>query len=474
MKTFLRSTLTLACAAAMGCAGLAHAQAGKAPARRGITDIMRAGPAAGVVPPANARPAAAAPGGQRIAEYIVALVNSEPITNTEVQKRLGRVLEEAGPEAQGMPRDVLARQVLEQLISERAQLQLAKEQGVKADEAAIDQGVEIVARQNQVSVSELQRRVAQAGISRDEFRNNIRNQIMLTRLRERELESRTKVSDQEIDQYLADQRSGAIAGAQDINLAQVVIAVPEHAGAAQVAQLQKRAEDVAQRARAGQDFAALVTEFSDAPDKSNGGALGLRSAERYPPLFVESTQSAPVGGIVGPVRSPAGFHVLKVLARERGASPDSVVRQTQLRHILIRPDAKRTPEQAVALLQDFKHRIQAGTADFAALARDNSQDPGSARNGGELGWSVPGQFVPEFEEAMNRLQPGQISEPVVSRFGVHLIQVEGRRDAKLKPEELREAARNALRDKKMEDAYESWAQEVRNRAYVELREPPQS
>ncbi|WP_399680807.1 peptidylprolyl isomerase [Xenophilus sp.] len=469
MKTSLRSTLAIACAAAMACAGLAHAQSGSAPARRGITDIMRSGPA--VVPPAAPRPAPVQRG-QRIAEYIVALVNSEPITNTEVQKRLDRVLDEAGPEAQRMPREVLARQVLEQLISERAQLQLAKELGVKADDAAVDQGVEIVARQNQVSVAELQRRIAQAGISREEFRGNIRNQIILTRLRERELESRTKVSDGEIAQYLAAQQSGA-AGAQDINIAQVLVAVPENAGAAQVAQLQRRAEDIAQRARAGQDFAALVTEYSDAPDKSAGGALGLRSAERYPPLFVEGTQSTPVGGIAGPVRSPAGFHVLKVLARERGAAADAVVRQTQLRHILIRPDAKRTPEEAVALLQDYKRRIQGGTADFAALARDHSQDPGSAKNGGELGWSVPGQFVPEFEEAMDRLQPGQISDPVVTRFGVHLIQVEGRREAKLKPEELREVARNTLRDKKMEEAYEAWSQEVRARAYVELREPPQ-
>ncbi|MFT4266844.1 MAG: peptidylprolyl isomerase [Xenophilus sp.] len=470
MKTFLRSTLALAlaCAAAMGCAGLAQAQTAKVPVRRGITDIMRAGPA---IVPANAP--SPAPGGQRAAEYIVALVNSEPITNTEVQKRLDRVLADAGPEAQSMPRGPLARQVLEQLISERAQLQLAKEQGIKVDDTAVDQGVETVARQNQVSVAELQRRVAQAGIPRDEFRNNIRNQLTLTRLRERELEPRIKVSDAEIEQYLAAQKAGA-AAAQDINLAQVLVVVPEGASDAQVAQLQKRAEDIARRARVGQDFAALVNEYSDAPDKSNGGALGLRSAERYPPLFVESTQSTPPGGIVGPVRSPAGFHVLKVLARERAAANDSVVRQTRLRHILIRPDGKRTPEQAGALLEDFRRRIQAGTADFATLARDNSQDPGSARNGGELGWSVPGQFVPEFEEAMNRLQPGQISEPVVTRFGVHLLQVEDRRDARLKPEELREAARNALRDRKMDDAYEAWAQEVRNQAYVELREPPQS
>ncbi len=475
---FLRSTLALACAAALATTAVAQtqrAQQQRTQRPMGITDIMRAGPAV-AVPPANARPPAA-PQGQRAAEFIVALVNSEPITNTEVQKRIERVAQDGNPEIERMPRAQLARQVLEQLISEKAQLQLAKEQGVRVDDTAVDQGIAVVARQNNLSVPELQQRIAQAGLSREEFRANVRNQLLLTRLRERELESKVKVTDAEVDQFLRDQRGGANApGVQDINLAQVLVAVPENASASQIATLEKRAQDIARRARAGEDFARLAAEASDAPDaRSNGGALGLRNADRYPPLFVESTQSTPVGGIAGPVRSGAGFHVMKVLARERAsAGADGVVTQTQVRHILIRPDGNRTPEQVVALLNDFKRRIQSGSADFATLARDQSQDTGSARNGGELGWTVPGTFVPEFEDAMSRLQPGQISEPISTRFGVHLIQVEGRRDAKLNPEELRTAARNALRDKKMDDAYEAWAQEVRNRAYVELREPPQS
>lgn len=444
-----------------------------APARRGITDIMRAGPATTTLPPAASAGSQAT--GQRAAEYIVALVNSEPITNTQVQKRVERILREAGPEAERIPRDQLNRQVLEQIISERAQLQLAKELNIRIDTIAIDQAEEVVARQNQVSLTELRRRVAEAGLSREEFRNNLRDQLLLTRLRERELEGRVKVSDDEIDQFLREQRAAASTAVPDINLAQVLVVVPERATPAQVADAQKRAEDIARRARAGEDFSQLATQLSDAPDaRATGGVLGLRPADRYPPLFVESTQTAPVGSIVGPVRSGAGFHVLKVLAKQSAASPDAVVTQTQVRHILIRPDGTRTPEQVAAQLADYKRRVQAGTADFATLARDNSQDTVSARQGGELGWSTPGQFVPEFEEAMSRLQPGQISDPVITRFGVHLIQVEGRRDAKLNPAELREAARNILRDRKMEDAYEAWAQEVRQRAYVEMREPPAS
>jgi peptidyl-prolyl cis-trans isomerase SurA len=253
----------------------------------------------------------------------------------------------------------------------------------------------------------------------------------------------------------------------------VLIAVPESASDAQVASLQQRAQGVAQRARAGEDFAKLAQEFSDSPDRANGGALGMRSADRYPTLFVDATQSTAVNGIAGPVRSGAGFHVLKVLAKSQPGADDAVVTQTQVRHILLRSDAKRSTAQAVAQLAEFKERIQKGTADFAGLARDNSQDA-SAKEGGDLGWSRPGQFVPEFEEAMNRLAPGQLSDPVVSRFGVHLIQVVARRDAKLSQAEQREAARAVLREKKVEEAFETWAQEIRARAYVEYREPPQS
>jgi peptidyl-prolyl cis-trans isomerase SurA len=409
---------------------------------------------------------------QRSAEYIVALVNSEPITNTEVQTRVERILKE-NAEAQRVPRAELTRLVLERLIAERAQLQQAKEAGIKVDELAIDQAEQTVARQNQISLPELRSRVAAEGISPQAFRNDLRDQLLLTRLRDREVEAKVKVSDIEVDQFIRDQRTSPNAATQNINIAQVLIAVPESASDAQVASLQQRAQGVAQRARAGEDFAKLAQEFSDSPDRANGGALGMRSADRYPTLFVDATQSTAVNGIAGPVRSGAGFHVLKVLAKSQPGADDAVVTQTQVRHILLRSDAKRSTAQAVAQLAEFKERIQKGTADFASLARDNSQDA-SAREGGDLGWTRPGQFVPEFEEAMNRLAPGQLSDPVVSRFGVHLIQVVARRDAKLSQAEQREAARAVLREKKVEEAFETWAQEIRARAYVEYREPPQS
>ncbi|CAN7698855.1 peptidylprolyl isomerase [Variovorax sp. LjRoot290] len=468
----IRSILTLACLATLAAAAGAQGQ-GQRPGL-GITDIMRAGPRLAPAPaaPRTAPPAAPAAPVQRSAEYIVALVNSEPITNTEVQTRVERILKE-NAEAQRVPRAELTRLVLERLIAERAQLQQAKEAGIKVDELAIDQAEQTVARQNQMSLVELRSRVAAEGISPQTFRNDLRDQLLLTRLRDREVEAKVKVSDIEVDQFIRDQRTSPNAATQNINIAQVLVAVPESASDAQVASLQQRAQGVAQRARAGEDFAKLAQEFSDSPDRAVGGALGMRSADRYPSLFVDATQSTAVNGIAGPIRSGAGFHVLKVLAKSQPGAADAVVTQTQVRHILLRSDAKRSTAQAVAQLAEFKERIQKGTGDFAGLARDNSQDA-SAKEGGDLGWSRPGQFVPEFEEAMNRLAPGQVSDPVVSRFGVHLIQVVARRDAKLSQAEQREAARAVLREKKVEEAFETWAQEIRARAYVEYREPPQS
>ena len=474
----LRTPLALTCAGLLAAASLAaHGQQSTrsttAPGRAlGITDLMR-NPAALAAPPRVARPPAPAATQQRSAEYIVALVNSEPITNSDVQQRMERVLQNNSSDAARMPRPELARLVLDRLISERAQLQLAKESGIKVDEAAIDQAEQIVARQNQISMAEMRQRIAADGITHAEFRADLRRELVLTRLRERELESKVKIGDLEIDEYLREQKANPGAAGQEINIAQVLVAVPERASPAQIASLQQKAQGIAQRARSGEYFAKLARELSDSPDRANGGALGQRSPDRYPPLFLEATQSTAVGGVAGPVRSGAGFHVLKVLAKSQAGAADATVNQTQVRHILLRVEGNRTTEQAIAQLKEYKRRIQGGTADFAGLARDNSQD-GSAKDGGDLGWRRPSDFVSEFEEAVNRMAPGEVSEPVVSRFGVHLIKLEGRREAKLSQAEQRDAARAALREKRMDDAYEAWAQEVRARAYIEYREPPQS
>ena len=409
----------------------------------------------------------------RQADYIVAVVNSEPVTNNEVRAKLFRaeqVLTQQG--APLPPRTELVRQVLERIISDKAQLQLALVSGIRVDDNAVDGAVASVARQNQLSVEQLRRRLESDGLSYTQFRSELRDEIMVTRLRQREVESRVAVTEQDIDQFLRDQDGNSDQSSLDINLAQILVSVPERAGADQVAALQARAQLAAERARAGDDFAALANEFSDSPTKANGGQMGLRNADRYPQLFVDATLKVRAGGIVGPLRSGAGFHILKVVEKRQAGMPGVSITQTHARHILLRVSAQLSEAAAQAKLVDFRRRILSGQTDFAALARESSEDS-SAKDGGDLGWTNPGMFVPEFEQVMNGLAPGQVSEPVVTRFGVHLLQVLERRETQLSTRDQRELARNALREKRQEKAYGVWAQEVRGRAYVEYREPPQ-
>ncbi|PHM20184.1 MAG: molecular chaperone SurA [Curvibacter sp. PD_MW3] len=417
---------------------------------------------------------AAAQGAIRQGDFIVTIVNSEPITNHDVAVEVQRVQQQYAQQRQALPdARELTRQVLERLINEKAQLQLARESGIKVDEPSVDQAEQSVALQNQLSVDELHRRIAQDGINPQQFRDQLRNQLLLTRLREREVEPRVRVSDLEVEQYLQEQLANSNAPAnQLINIAQLLVAVPDQASETQVAALQAKAQRALERARAGEDFATLARELSDAADRTNGGQLGLRPADRYPPLFLDATRSLAVGGISGLVRSGAGFHVLKLVEKRNAGLPPVVITQSRARHILLRPSAQLSEAAARDKLNDFRRRIQTGQTDFATLARENSQD-GSAEQGGDLGWAYPGQFVPEFEAVMNRLAPGQIGEPLISRFGVHLIQLMERRNTTLSEREQREMVRNMLREKKLDEAYTNWVRDIRARAYVEMREPPQ-
>jgi peptidyl-prolyl cis-trans isomerase SurA len=411
--------------------------------------------------------------GPRAADYIVAVVNTEPITNTEVRTRMQRFEQQLVQQGATVPpRAELTRIVLERLISEKAQLQLAQENGIRIDDLMVDQAEANFARQYDMDVPQFRRQLAAEGVSTESFRQDLRNQLTLNRLRQREVESRVRVSESDIDQYIRDQQGAAGASALELNLGHILIAVPENASEAQVRELQAKAQGVLDRVRAGDDFAALARQFSDVPGAAtSGGLMGLRPADRYPSLFVDAVRSVPVGGVAGLVRSGAGFHVLKVVDKRQAGMPGAVVTQTHARHILLRTGPQLSEAQARDKLLEFKRRIAAGQADFAQLARENSQDS-SAQRGGDLGWSNPGNFVPEFEEVMNSLAPGQVSDPVISRFGVHLIQVLDRRQAKLSEREQREVLRNIVREKKLDEAYAQWAQEVRGKAYVEFRDPP--
>lgn len=412
--------------------------------------------------------------GPQPADYIVAVVNSEPITNYDVRLRLVRFEQQLAQRGAALPpRPQLAREVLERLISEKAQLQLAQELGVRVDDAMVDRAEQSVARQNGLSVPELRRRLAAEGLDVAQYRQDLRQQILLQRLRDRELEPRARVSDLDIDQFLREQQQGAADPAlTELNLAHILVALPENPTPAQVAALQAKAQQLLQRARAGEDFGKLARENSDAAGAAqNSGVIGARTADKLPPLFVEQVRNLAIGGVSDVFRSAGGFHIVKLLEKKQGGAAMAVT-QNHARHILLRPSAQLSEAQARQRLAEFKRRIEAGQADFAQLAREHSQDA-SARNGGDLGWAGPGMFVPEFEETLNALQPGQIADPIVSRFGAHLIQLLERRQATLGEREQREVVRNLLRERKLDAAYEEWAREVRGRAYVEYREPPQ-
>lgn len=409
--------------------------------------------------------------GQRAADYIVAVVNSEPITNQQLRAEVDRVLRQMALAQQRAP-DVreLAPQVLERLINDRTQLHFARDAGIRVDEAAVDEAEQNVARQNQIDTVEMYRRLAADGFDRKQFRSQLRDQLTIVRVREREVLQRVKVSELEIDQYLREKQASQDVSSMELNIAHVLVGLPDEPDATQLAAAQAKAQRLLDRARAGDDFARLARENSDALNAAAGGQMGLRPADRYPTLFVNAARDLAVGSLTT-VRSGAGIHVLKVLEKRAAGMPASATEQTRASHILLRLSSQLPEAAARERLLAIKKRLEAGQADFATLARESSQD-GSAAQGGDLGWAAPGMFVPEFEEVMGTLAPGQISEPLVSRFGVHLITVMERRTVGLSQREMRDSVRAILREKKQEDAFLSWVQELRSRAYVEMRQPP--
>jgi peptidyl-prolyl cis-trans isomerase SurA len=418
-------------------------------------------------PWATAQAGSAAP---RSGDYIVAVVNQELVTAGEVQQRLAQVRAQATRGGTRLPPEAeLRRQVTEALIEERVLVTYARDSGVKIDEADLDRAVANVAQQNQITLAQLRERLKTEGLDYSRFRSSVRDQMMVERTREHEVQSRIKVSDADIDAFLDKQRARAPV---ELNIAQILVTVPEGASVAEVAQRRALAEQAQARVRNGETFEAVAAALSEDGNKQRGGEIGLRPANRLPDAFVEQVRVLQPGQVAPTLlRSGAGFHLLKLLERHDGSAFS--VTQTRARHILLRPSAQLSQEAAVQRLAGFKRDIESGKASFEALARANSED-GSAPQGGELGWTAPGSLVPEFEEAMNALPLNGISDPVVSRFGVHLIQVLERRNVTLDAKQLREQARNVLREQKFEQAYNEWLRDLRARAYVEMREPPPS
>ena len=411
------------------------------------------------------RPVAAAPAAVIEADRIVAVVGNEVITYHELRSRLTAALKQL--EKQGTPlppQDVLERQMLERLIMDRAQWQHARETGLRVDDNQLDQAIGRIAAGNNLTPQQFRAALEKDGVDYAQFREEIRGEMMTVRLREREVESRLVISDGEIDNFLANQ--AASGGGEEYQLAHILLRAPESASPEQLQKLRQRGEQALKRARAGENFAELTAAYSDAPDALKGGDLGWRQLNRLPNLYAEAAGRLEPGQVSDLLRSSAGFHVVKLLGKRGGSGPASVS-QTRARHILVRINEVVSEGEARRKLEAVRERIINGI-DFAEQARLYSQD-GSAAKGGELGWLSPGDTVPEFERAMDGLKVNEVSAVVKSPFGMHLIQVLERRDRDVSAERQRAAARQALRERKLDEAYQDWLRQLRDRTYVENR-----
>src|SRR5467141_4030773 len=414
----------------------------------------------------SARPEQPAPARIDLIDRIVAVVNKEVITQYELADRMNRVQKDLQRRGTSLPdRGEIERQVLERLIIEKVQLQYARETGVRVDDLELDRTVSRVAEGNKLSLTEFRQTLERDSIRFDAFREELRNEILMNRLRDREVTGKITVSEGEIENLLLEQ-SERKDTATEYSIAHILVRVPEQATPEQLESRRARAEDVVRRLREGAEFAQLAATYSDAPDALQGGVMGWRSQQRLPELYVEALAGLTPGGVSGVFRSPAGFHVLKLLEL-RGAGAPVLVEQAHVRHILARTSDLVSEDEAKRKLLGLRERIVNGV-NFAELARLNSDD-GSASRGGDLGWIYPGDTVAEFERAFTELKPMDVSQPVKTPFGWHLIQVLERRTADMSSERKRLEARKALLDRKGDEAYQEWLRQLRDRAYVEMR-----
>ncbi len=414
----------------------------------------------------SVRPDQATSGRIDLLDRIVAVVNKEVITQFELTGRIERVQRELQRRGtSSVNRSELEHQVLERLVVEKVQLQFARETGMRVDDLELDRTVNRVAENNKLSLTEFRQRLEGDSVPFDTFREELRNEILLTRLRDREVMSKLVVSESEIDNLILEQSERKEAETE-FNIEHILVRVPEQATPAQVEARRARAEEVVRRLKDGADFAQVAATYSDAPDALQGGVIGWRSRQRLPELFLEALTGLNVGGVSGVFRSPAGFHVVKLLEM-RGAGAPMMVEQAHIRHILLRTNDLVSENEAKRKLLGLRERIVNGV-DFAELARLNSDD-GTASRGGDLGWVYPGDTVPEFERAFMELKLMEVSQPVKSPFGWHLIQVLERRTADVSTDRKRVEARKALLDRKGDEAYQEWLRQLRDRAYVELR-----
>ena len=449
--------VSVAAVCALACAGFAA----------GAFAQAAAGPRP--LPPGAQRPAAPAPvspGGPVTLDRVVAVVNNEALTLYEMNEQK-RILVQQLRESRLQPPspDVLDRQVLDRLITERALMQYAKETGIRVDDTTVERTILRIAQENKMPPDEFRKVLEREGIPFAKYREDVRREITIQRMREREIDSKIFVSDAEVDNYLATVNLQA-GGESEYMLAHILVRVPEQSSPEQIEQRRARAGEALAKVKSGEDFAQVAATWSDAPDAQQGGSLGWRTPARMPSIFVDAVRAMKKGDVSGVMRSPAGFHIVKLMD-ERGRNQPSVVQQTHVRHILIKVSELTSDVEAKAKIDRVRERIEAG-AKFEDQARVNSEDASSAK-GGDLGWVSAGDLVPDFQAAMDRLKVNDVSQPVRSPFGWHLIEVLERREQDVSKDRQRDQARVALRQRKADEQFQEFIRQTRDRAYVEIK-----
>jgi len=399
-------------------------------------------------------------------DRIVAVVNNNVITRSELDERLAQTKQQlATKQIQPPPEDVLRRQLLERMVLEDIQLQLALQTGIRVTEADVERAIASIAGRNNMSASQLFETVRQQGFDQSAYRDQIRKQITIQQLIDREITSRVVVSEGEVASYLESNRS-AKSESVEYDLSHIFVSLAESATTEQVANAKQRAEEIRQRVLGGEDFARAAVTYSQGPNALTGGALGWKNAGQLPELFVTAVAKLEPGTVTDVLRGPNGFHILKLNDRRSSSAGEAPIRQTHVRHILLKPSEIQSESETNERLMELRRRINSGE-DFATLAKTYSEDAISAANGGDLGWVSPSQLVPAFEQAMDGLDINRVSEPVKSPFGLHLIQVLGRRDQASGGERELAAARRQLHERKADDRFEQWLRQLRDEAYVE-------
>jgi peptidyl-prolyl cis-trans isomerase SurA len=397
-------------------------------------------------------------------DRIVAVVNDEVITRMELDRESRMATEQLRRQGTPLPaRDILEKQLLERMITKRALLQFAKQNGMRVSDTELDSAVDHIAQENKMTPVALRETIERDGVGFDRFREDVRAEMLVARLREREVDSRIMVGDSEIQSFLRSQENQG-EKIDEYNLTHILVTVPEQATPDEVKQRRARADTALAQLRQGLDFRQVAASFSDAPDALQGGAMGWRPAARLPTIFLDALKNMKVGQVSDLLRSPNGFHILKLIDK-RGNNTPVIVTQTHARHILIRLNEVVSENDARNRLTSLKDRIANG-ADFAELARLQSDDTSAAR-GGDLGWVTPGDVVPEFERAMDALKTGQVSDPFKTPFGWHIVQVLERREQDMSKDRERLAARQAIRQRKSEEQWQEWVRQQRDKSYVE-------